>query len=107
MIERKKRLIFNEAWPLLNILNEITHGIYINNFDEVIGAKKEFVEALLDRFLMDERDGLKEVFLNNEEVEIFKKALHAVENTLEEWEFQTRIGVTHEESKKILHEIDR
>ena len=39
----------DEIWPLLNILNEVCHGININDFEKTIGAKKEIVVKLLDK----------------------------------------------------------
>ena len=37
--------------------------------------------------------GVVETYLDDSEVEIVKRALNEVEKKIEEWEFQTRIGV--------------
>ena len=87
--------------PIINILGEVCWGFYINNFEKKIGAKKEIVEELLERLLRHEKNEFSETFLNDSEVEIIKKAFNEVKNEIEEWEFQTRIGATLDEVKKI------
>jgi hypothetical protein len=87
--------------PIINILGEICWGFALENFERKIGAKKETVEALLERLLIEEKIGTVETYLNNSEIEVIKKALTEVEKEIEEWEFQIRIGASLEEVKKI------
>jgi hypothetical protein len=87
--------------PIINILGEICWGFLIDNFEEKIGVKKETAETLLKRLLTEEKEGIVETYLNNSEVKIIKKALYEVEKEIEEWEFQSRIGVPLEKVKNI------
>jgi hypothetical protein len=84
---------------IINLLGEICWGFEIDNFEDNIGAKEEIVEALLERLLGKERLGVIETSLNESEVAIIKSALCIVEKEIEEWEFQTRIGILLEEVK--------
>lgn len=43
MNTKKIKLSSGEFWLLLNILNEVCHGIEINNFESSIGAEKQTV----------------------------------------------------------------
>ena len=87
--------------PIINILGEICWGLQVDNFESKIGTKKEIVEILLERLLREEREGIIETYLDDPEVEIIKRALNEVENKIEEWEFQTRIGIPLKKVKEI------
>jgi uncharacterized membrane protein len=87
---------------IINILGEICWGFHIDNFEKKIGEKKDVVKTLLERLLKEEKEGVLETNLNDKELEIIRKALNEVENEIEEWEFQTRIGFPLEKVKKIL-----
>jgi hypothetical protein len=86
---------------IINLLGEVCWGFKVDNFENTIGAKQEIVESLLERLLKEEKLGIIETFLNESELAIIRRALHAVEKEIEEWEFQTRIGVSLEEVKAL------
>src|SRR3989304_570731 len=92
---------------IINILGEICWGFKIDNFEKKIGTKKEIVERLLERLLREEKEGIIETQLNDSEIAIIKRALNEVEKEIEEWEFQTRIGVTLQEAKTIKEKITK
>lgn len=85
---------------IINILGEVCWGFDLNHFEKKIGVKREIVEILLKRLLKEEQKGVSEIYLNYLEVDIIKKALQEVEKQIEEWEFQTRLGVSLDEVKK-------
>lgn len=87
--------------PVINLLGEICWGIQITSFEEKVGARKEVAEALLNRLINEEKNGNVDVFVTFSEMEIIRKSLEIVGKEIEEWEFQTRIGVTLEEVKNI------
>jgi len=76
------------------VLGEICCGFQIEKFEEKIEARKEIVEALLGRLIREEKSGIIETYLNDSEIKLIKMALKEVEKEIEEWEFQTRIGVS-------------
>lgn len=87
--------------PIINILGEVCWGFRVEDFEDAFGVKAEIVEELLDRLIKCEKSGEFEVFLEKSEIKIIKKALDEVEKEIEEWEFETRIGTSLEEVKKI------
>ncbi|HLY68704.1 MAG TPA: hypothetical protein VKR53_03175 [Puia sp.] len=91
----------DEIWPLLNILNEICHGIKINNFEKTIGAKKDSVVKLLDKITEIENEQCCFLKLNDFELKILENSFSEVFKQIDLWEFQTRIGVSLDEAKKI------
>ncbi len=90
-----------ENRPIINILGEICWGFHVNDFEKKIGVKKNVVENLLNRFLQVEKSEITETQISDAEFQIIKNALSEVENEIEEWEFETRIGVTLEEVKSL------
>lgn len=101
---KKLEISWNELWPLVNILNEICHGIKID-IQSKIGFSYEEVYALLKKITIYEvneyeADIKKEIMFREEEILILKRCLHEVAMEIEEWEFQTRIGVTLDEIKE-------
>ena len=99
------KLSSNEVWPLLNILNEVCHGILIDNFEKIIGAKKEDVVVLMDRIANEEKEETI-LNLNKLELDILKKSFLEVFKQIDEWEFQTRIGISRNEAIKIKEKIE-
>jgi hypothetical protein len=95
---KKLEMSWNELWPLVNILNEVCHGIKID-IQSRIDSSYEEVYALLKKITVYEvneyeADIKKEITFRDEEILVLKKCLHEVALEIEEWEFQTRIGVT-------------
>ncbi len=91
----------DEFWPLLNIINEVCHGIRIDNFENVIGAKKQTVVDFLNSIEDEEEE--KEVLLNLSDSELIflKNSFEEVFRQIDEWEFQTRIGISITDARKI------
>lgn len=99
----KLELSWNELWPLINILNEVCHGIKID-IQSKIGSSYEEVFDLLEKIELYEvneyeADIKKEIEFSDKEILILKRCLHEVPLEIEEWEFPIRIGVTLEELK--------
>jgi hypothetical protein len=95
----------NEIWPLLNILNEVCHGISINNFENVIGAKKHAVIDLLEKISKDEKKEDPMLSLDRSELTILIKSFDAVFKQIGEWEFQTRIGIPIHEAIRLKNKL--
>jgi len=87
--------------PIINILGEVCWGFKVENFEKKFGVKIEIVEKLLERLIREEKEGKSHVCLSISEIEIIKKALIEVKKAIEEWEFETRIGASLNEVKKI------
>ena len=99
------RLNADDIGPFLNIFNEVCNGIYINNFEQTIGAKEQFVNNLWKR-ISNEINMEKPILnLNNDELEVIKKSFEQVYKHIEDWEFQTRLGITIPEMKEIENKI--
>ena len=101
---KKLEMSWNELWPLVNILNEVCHGIKID-IQSKIGSSYEKVYTLLKKITTHEvneyeSDIKKRITFQDEEILILKRCLHEVAQVIEEWEFQTRIGVTLDEIKE-------
>ncbi|MGE0669376.1 MAG: hypothetical protein AB7H48_00380 [Parachlamydiales bacterium] len=96
---------WDEIWPISNILNEVCHGFYVHNFENNIGAKKPIVVDLMDKISEKENEDEIILFLNDIELNLLKKSFEEVLRQIEEWEFQTRIGVTIQEAKDIMKKI--
>ncbi len=95
------RLIEEDVWPLLNVLNEICHGIHIDDFEKCIGSKKEIVVELMDSIAKDENKGDVVLCLSDLEVNIVINSFKCVFKEIEEWEFQTRLGVSRQKAVHI------
>jgi hypothetical protein len=91
----------DETWPLINVLNEVCHGFYIDKFQEKIGSGKESVVQLLDKVSDKETESNPVFKLNIKEIKIIFNSFEEVFKAIDEWEFQTRIGVNTAEARKI------
>ncbi len=94
-------------WPIVNILNEVCHGVHIESFESTIGYKYDSVLMLLDKLAVheksdDESDVSMKIDLSNKEIDIIKNSYREVLKQIEEWEFQTRIGVTKAAIDKVI-----
>lgn len=87
--------------PIINILGEICWGFNIDDFEKKIGVKKQAAELLLERLLKDEKSENIEILLNDSEVGIIRNALNEVKGEIEEWEFNTRIGLPLDKVEEI------
>ena len=99
------KLSQHEFFPLLNILNEVCHGFYIPNFENTIGAPRKTVVDFMDKLAKNESKENIIIDLNDFELFFLQKSFIEVFKEIEEWEFQTRIGITIEEAKVIENKI--
>ena len=91
--------------PLLNILNEVNHGIRIFNFEKTIGAKKQFVIDLWEKIFKEKNKENPTISFDNLELEVINNSFEEVYRQIDAWEFQTRLGITIPEMKKIQNKI--
>ena len=101
---------WNELWPIANILNEVCHGININDTENDVGFKYETIFDLLRKLSTYEVEEAKSdikttIELSSLETEIITKCFNEVFKQIEEWEFQTRIGITKKEANDILNKL--
>ena len=99
------KLAPDEVWPLLNILNEVCYGLVISNFDKKIGFEISVVVELMDCISIEENSAEPVLKLKAFELEILKRSFEEVFKQIEEWEFQTRIGITIQEAKEIENKL--
>lgn len=105
MIRKQIKLNSNEFWPLLNILNEVCHGIKINNFENSIGSSKKIVEDFMDSIAKEENKNEVVLNLNHVELKVLKNSFEEIFRQIDEWEFQTRIGISIQEARKIQEKL--
>ncbi len=95
----------NELWPLLNILNEICYGINIPDFENSIGVKKQKIVDFMDRISKEDEKNDVVLNLNDEELIFLQNSFKEIFKQIDEWEFQTRIGISIQEANKIKHKL--
>ena len=106
MNTKQLNLTSNDFWPLLNILNEVCHGIKINNFENAIGTEKQNVVNFMDNIAKEEKKNEILLTLNDSELNFLKNSFEEVFKQIEEWEFQTRIGISTQEARKIQGKLN-
>lgn len=95
----------DEFWILSDILNEVCHGIKVNNFEKTIGVNKQTAIDLMDRIWQEkDKDEINFTF-NDSELSILRNSFAEVFRQIDEWEFQTRIGITIPEANKIKEKL--
>lgn len=92
---------WDNLWPLANILNEVCHGIGVD-IKKSTGYSYEVVNKLLEKLNSFEVNELASsirsaIEFSGQEIAILISCLNIVAIEIEEWEFQTRIGVTLDE----------
>ncbi len=100
-MKKKAETNWNELWPVVNILNEVCHGIGTNYAE--LGCKYEDVFALLRKIAAYEAEEDKSedaIFLEltDREIEILKMCFEEVFKQIEEWEFSIRVGIPKTEA---------
>jgi len=100
------KLSNDELWSLLNVLNEACNGLNIVDFEHVIGVKKQIVIEFIDKLTKEEDNAEAVLLLNATESEFLKNIFKEVFKQIDEWEFQTRIGVSKQEINKIKDELN-
>lgn len=109
-MKKKIETNWNELWPIVNIINEVCHGIETNNIENEFGFKYEEIFAFLRKLVAYEMEEDKsEIQINIEftdrEIEIILMCFNAVLKQIEEWEFSTRIGISVKEAIKIKEKL--
>ena len=105
MTEKKIKINKNELWPLLNIINEICYGINISNFEHTIGAKREILIELMNKISREEEKEHAILTLNDCELAILKNSFKEIYKQIEDWEFQTRIGISIQNANNIKDKL--
>lgn len=103
----KKEVILSidEFYSLLSILNEVCHGIYLYNFESVVGVQKKIVVDWLNKNLKREKEETVILELDDIELNFLQKSFEEVLKQIEEWEFQTRVGITVHEANMLKKKI--
>ena len=95
----------DERILLINTLNEVCNGFRIDNFEKKIGAHKERVARLLARISDADEQGDGKCEFSESDLEIINNSFNEVIKEIEEWEFQTRIGISRKEAFAIADRI--
>jgi len=103
---KKNKINIKNNRCIINVLGELCWGVYVDNFEKKIGNKKEVVEEFLERLLKAEREGIAEICINNSESELIRRAFDEVFRQIDEWEFQTRMGISIEEAIEVEKKIE-
>ena len=103
---RQIKLYSNEVWPLLNVLNEVCYGIKINNLEISIGVKKQIVVDFMDSIVEEEKKNEVILTIDDSELNFLNNSFEEVFRQIEEWEFQTRIGISIQEAQKIQEKLN-
>ena len=109
-MEKIVEVKWEEIWPVVNVLNEVCHGININSHESEIGFRYEEILKLLRTLsqLEDKNENYSNqiiIKLSDNEREIIKNSFEEVFKQIEEWEFQTRIGITIQEANEIKKKL--
>jgi hypothetical protein len=102
---KKITLKLEEIWPILNILNEVCHGIHISNFENSIGEKKETAIDLMNKISKEEEQNNPILFLTDSELNILHNCFEKAFKEIDDWEFQTRIGISTLEARYIKEKL--
>jgi hypothetical protein len=87
---------------LNNVLNEVCNGFEVSNFDEVIGAPIEDVNALLDRIRDLSAGRHSTLSVSKRDLDMLHNALCETLRELRIEEFLTRTGVEFGTAKRNL-----
>ncbi|MEI8365658.1 MAG: hypothetical protein WCF65_04485 [Parachlamydiaceae bacterium] len=101
---------WDELWPIVNILNEICHGIKIESFEKKIGSDYETIYILLKKISSYEVEETDSHFpikieLSDFEKEIIIRSFRESLKQIEEWEYSTRIGISSTEANRIIEKL--
>lgn len=110
IIENVLETNWDELWPIVNVLNEVSQGLYIDDIEQEVGFKSEQILLLMHRIISyqakeSELESAFVISLNIDEKIIIENCFQVVLKEIEEWEFSTRIGISITEAKKIVDKI--
>lgn len=91
---------------LINALGEVCHTFEIPDFSTAIGIEHHAAERLLSTVneAYNESQPIR-VELTRSELMAIRNALRITMREINDWEFNTRVGVTRKEWQDVLHEI--
>lgn len=72
------KLNSNDIWPLLNVLNEVCHGIRVHDFESTIGSNKHNVVELINKIAQEENKDVAIFNFSNLEIQILEKSFAEV-----------------------------
>ena len=75
--------------------------------EKVIGEQKDKVLALWEKLAEEEEKQEAILILTDHELEVLNKSIDEVIRQIEEWEFQTRLGVSISEMKAIKDKLNK
>jgi hypothetical protein len=90
-----------ELLALCGALNEVAHGLRDNDLPVSLQARREEAGALLQRTpsLSEPLEEARyDIDLTASEAELCAACIDAAMQAIGEWEFQTRVGVSHQEA---------
>lgn len=107
---KKLEISQDELWPTINILNEVCHGISINDFNKEIGSNYNTIYKLLKKLshlMPHEKTNEKKIIINinEDEARLIESCFTKTFKLIDEMEFQTRIGISTKEAKEIKEKI--
>lgn len=107
---KKKETNWNELWPIVNVLNEVCNGIQLHDLENKLGFNRENIIALMDKMETHQVDESRSeesaiIELDDHEINIINKCFKEVLKEIEEWEFQTRIGITIDKATAIINKL--
>jgi len=108
MTDKTIETTWDDFFFIVSILNEVCHGIDINDFEKEVGYTYDEIYALLKKInSFKEQDEKQPIFipLSSREIDIIKAAYKEVLKQIEEWEFQTRVGVTIPEVDQVVKKL--
>jgi hypothetical protein len=110
IFKKNIKIKWSDLQLLGNVLNEVCHGIYLENIENETGFKKDSIFALLIKIAVSEpieseKEKMLIIELENFEIEILKRCFPIVERELKGEEFQKRIGLQKEQTYQILNKL--
>ncbi|MBA3238018.1 MAG: hypothetical protein H0T62_06670 [Parachlamydiaceae bacterium] len=98
----KTTLDYDEYCTLVNIINEVCNGFYINNLEKATGFTKQTAIIFFKKILQKKgEERAVELVLEDSEIIFIKNSFGEIFKEIDEWEFETRLGVTIPEALKI------
>ena len=109
MMSKKKiiriELTEDEFFALKNIINEACFGIRIDNYENIFGKNEQIVISFSENISNKILNG-NLLVLSETELQILVKSITEVFRQIDDWKFQTRIGISKNEAMKIKTKVE-
>ena len=102
---KPKNFSSEKFWPIVNMLNEVCHGLYIYNFEKKIGYSKKCVIKYLNKYLDKVRSKSKIFISDKTEIDVILNVSKLVFKEIDDWEFETLIDISIPEAKELIAKI--